>query len=839
MGVEMKRSLALIVLSAAIGAWGCGSDDSNGGGSAGMGGGDGGSGGDGGGGVDLCGNPAEENDPGDPGDGNYAAKIVHTTYGIPHVTADDWGSLGYGAGYAYARQNYCVLMREIVRANGESLRWFGENGGNLADDLVYRFFASDDYIENDFIPAADEALQALTRGYAAGLNRYLEETGVDNLAQGPEGCRGEDWVRPVTEVDLAKVYRKLILRAGIGTLARLILEADAPTMSTAALNPVVPVESVEIPSEAWGLPAATAMGSNAYGIGREGSQTEHGLLLGNPHFPWRGPERWFIQHLTIPGVYDVMGASLQGVPVVNIGFNENLAWSHTVSTGRRFTGHELRLLEDDPMKYTYDDEIRDIETFEVTIQVKLQNGTIEDRVEEIYMSHYGPIVDLALLNPGFGGWPTGNNTVVAIRDANIDNTRALNQFQAMGKANCIAELEDALKLIGLPWVNTIAADRQGTGYYADISTVPNVSAEKLNDCADSIIAVALTQNRFFTLNGSRSECEWGTDPDGPEGLLGFDNLPKLATSAEVPYVANSNDSYWLSNPNDLLEGFSPLIGSEGIQQSLRTRQAFVQAEQRIAGSDGLDETPGFTVEWVQEMLYGNRNIAEELTRDDVVAICQGVADWSPYSANPADAANACNILESWDGRFDTDSVGAMIWNEFWRRADGLGDDLWAVPFDAADPVNTPNTLNDEDADIVEALKAAFGAGIDFMLDGGIPLDRPWGEVQFRPVGDEKIPIHGGSGRFMFSVISANFVDQVGYSNIPAGNSYIQTVTWDETQCPDAYAVLTYSQSTDPASPHYADLTRVYSDESWNDMPFCPEDIEAEKISEIEIDGIQN
>lgn len=832
------RVLALIGLCGLAAAAGCGSD---GGGTNGDGGsaGDGGTGGTGGA-VDLCGNPIEEEQAGDPGDGSYAAKIVHTAYGIPHVTADDWGSLGYGAGYAYAQQNYCVLMREIVRANGESLRWFGEAEGNLADDLVYRFFSTDEFIENEFIAAADETLQALTRGYAEGLNRYLEETGVDNLAEGPEGCRGADWVRPVTEIDLAKVYRKLILRAGIGTLARLILEADAPVASMASAIPPVPQQSIEIAEASWGMPQATAMGSNAYGIGAEGSQTGYGLLLGNPHFPWRGPERWFIQHLTIPGVYDVMGASLQGIPVVNIGFNENLAWSHTVSTGRRFTGYELRLLEDDPMKYTYDDEVRDIETFEVTIQVKLPDETIEDRVEEIYMSHYGPIIDLALVNAGFGGWPTGNNTVVAIRDANIANTRALNQFQAMGQADCIAELEDALKIIGLPWVNTIAADRNGTGYYADISTVPNVSAQKLDDCADSIIAVALTQSRFFTLNGSRSECEWGTDPDGPEGLLGFDNLPKLATGPGVPYVANSNDSYWLSNPNNLLEGFSPLIGSEGIPQSLRTRQAFVQAEQRIAATDGLDEAPGFTVEWVQEMLYGNRNIAEELTREDVLAICKGVADWSPYSSNPVEADTACDILESWDGRFDTDSVGSTIWNELWRRVDDLGSDLWAVPFDPADPVNTPNTLNDEDDAVVEAVKAALGAGVDFMLAGGIPLDRPWGQVQFRPVGeDQQIPIHGGSGRFMFSVISANFVDQVGYADIPTGNSYIQTVTWDESQCPDAYAVLTYSQSTDPASPHYADLTQVYSDESWNDMPFCEADVEADKISEVEISNSEN
>jgi acyl-homoserine-lactone acylase len=68
---------------------------------------------------------------------------------------------------------------------------------------------------------------------------------------------------------------------------------------------------------------------------------------------------------------------------------------------------------------------------------------------------------------------------------------------------------------------------------------------------------------------------------------------------------------------------------------------------------------------------------------------------------------------------------------------------------------------------------------------------------------------------------------------------VQTVTWNETECPDAYAVLTYSQSTDPASDHYDDQTRIWSNNVWNDMPFCPEDIEAETISEIEIQTPQN
>ena len=194
--------------------------------------------------------------------------------------------------------------------------------------------------------------------------------------------------------------------------------------------------------------------------------------------------------------------------------------------------------------------------------------------------------------------------------------------------------------------------------------------------------------------------------------------------------------------------------------------------------------------------------------------------------------------ESWDGLFNTDSVGPALWTRFWlgaRRIDGL----WAVPFDAADPVGTPNTLNDQDADVVEGVRCTLGNGIDFLVDEGIPLDRPWGQVQYRKIDDEQIPLHGGNPMFMFSNISARWVEGEGYSDIPHGNSYIQTVTWDETECPDAYAVLTYSQSSDPASDHYSDLTQVYSDKGWNDMPYCAADIEATKISEVEIMGSEN
>ena len=62
--------------------------------------------------------------------------------------------------------------------------------------------------------------------------------------------------------------------------------------------------------------------------------TDSGVLYGNPHEPWEGVQRFYEFHLTMPGELDVMGVAQQGQPFPNIGFNKDVAWSHTVSTAK-------------------------------------------------------------------------------------------------------------------------------------------------------------------------------------------------------------------------------------------------------------------------------------------------------------------------------------------------------------------------------------------------------------------------------------------------------------------------------------------------------------------------
>ena len=70
------------------------------------------------------------------------------------------------------------------------------------------------------------------RGYVDGYNRYLRDTGVANLPD--PTCRGKEWVRPITEIDVYRYFYKLALLASSGVAIDGIGGAQPPTPALAA-----------------------------------------------------------------------------------------------------------------------------------------------------------------------------------------------------------------------------------------------------------------------------------------------------------------------------------------------------------------------------------------------------------------------------------------------------------------------------------------------------------------------------------------------------------------------------------------------------------------------------
>ena len=54
-------------------------------------------------------------------DRGYRAEIRRTTGGVPHIKARDYGSLGFGYGFAYAQDQLCELADIMVTVNAHAL----------------------------------------------------------------------------------------------------------------------------------------------------------------------------------------------------------------------------------------------------------------------------------------------------------------------------------------------------------------------------------------------------------------------------------------------------------------------------------------------------------------------------------------------------------------------------------------------------------------------------------------------------------------------------------------------------------------------------------------------
>ncbi len=727
----------------------------------------------------------------------YRAEVRRTTGGWAHVKANDYGSLGFGYGYAYAQDQLCELADIVVTVNAQRSRYFGPQDGNLESDFFFQRIKDMRTVQRlarrKPPHGPSKIVRDTVRGFVAGYNAYLRRTGRAKLPD--PTCRGKRWVRPITALDMYRRFYQLGLRASSGNFLDEIVAAAPPSAGSARATRAPDPQAFE-----RRLGPAT-MGSNAYGIGRDGARGERALVLGNPHFPWQGSERWYEVHLTIPGKLDVMGAALQGVPAVNIGFTKGVAWSHTVSTARRFTPYELNLRGGRPTHYWVDG--RPVAMRERTVRVRVRGGGV--RRHTFYETRWGPVFSFEL-----AGLTWTAEHAYALADVNADNFRLVNQWAEYDKAQSARDLERAYRKVqGNPWVNTIAADSTGSAYYADESVVPNVDADLQADCtADRPLAAVLLTQGVVLLDGSRKACRWKRDPDAlAPGIIGPKGLPRVT---RTDYVENSNDSYWLPSARFRIDGYPRIIGGEGTQRLLRTRLGLTLAEQRLAGADGLGE-PGFTLETLQQVMFGNRNLSAELARGATVAACQASAR--------ADLAEACTVLAAWDTRANIDSRGAVLWREYWSRLTAA-QVPWVVAYDPSDPVGTPRGIDQSSPKVLTALTGA----VEDLRAKGIALDVPLGDLQAEPRGSERIPIHGCSeNEGCFNIITTER-DAGGRYDPFTGSSYVMTAAFDEQGRVRGEAILSYSLSENPTSEHYADQTRLFSQKQWLPMRFTERSI---------------
>lgn len=717
-----------------------------------------------------------------------SAQIRRTTYGVPHIVAKDERGLGYGIGYAYAQDNLCLLANEVLTVSGERSRYFGAKGktleqrDNLASDVFFTWLNTPAAVDA-FLQAQPAPVRALLAGYASGFNRALAERRSQGL---PAECGTGEWLRPISSEDLVRLTRRLLAEGGVGQFVEALAGAQPPTQASQ------PAPAGFAAALARQQRFATERGSNAVAVGARRSANGRGLLLANPHFPWMGGMRFYQMQLTIPGQLDVMGAALPGLPVVNIGFNQHLAWTHTVDTSNHFTLYRLQLDPKDPTRYLLDGKSLPLARQTVSVAVKAEDGSLSQVQRQVYSSQFGPVVQW----PGRLDWDA--HAAYSLRDANLENTRVLQQWYQINRADSLATLKGSIEqLQGIPWVNTLAVDPAGKALYLNQSVVPYVDQQLLSACSNP-----QAQGRLVVLDGSRSACQWKVDAQAAQpGIFPARLLPSLERE---DFVQNSNDPAWMANPAQPLTGYSPLVSRSDQPLGMRGRFAL----QRLQGTARLGADD------LQRMVTDDEVYLASLLLPDLLQWCKGAE---------ADVRAVCSSLAAWNGKADLDSGIGLI--HFQNLYDALAEhpQSWRVAFDPADPQHTPRGLAVEQAAVRKLLHQAALASLEQVRDSGMAGEVRWGQVQ--QAGDGT-PVPGGPQALGVYNAIYSVPHGQGKRLVVSGTSYLQLVSFTD-QGPEARGLLAFSQSSEAASVHASDQTKAFAAGQLAVIPFTEAQIKAD------------
>ena len=636
------------------------------------------------------------------------AEILWDTYGVPHIFAKDDESLFHAYGFAQMEAQGDLILRLYGQARGRAAEYWGKD-----------YLDSDEWALRMGVPARAEAwlvqqtpeqrrfLEAFTRGmndYAAKHADRLDPT--------------RRIVLPVRPVDvLAHTQRVLHFTFVVSPP-----EAEAVGKRFKHDKP----------------------GSNAWAIAPAHAQSGKTLLLANPHLPWGDLFTWFEAHLNAPGV-NATGATLVGQNLLGIAFNDHLGWTHTVNTIDAADFYELALA---PGGYRFDGQVR-------PVKIKQDDGSLATQTLVVKRSVHGPVVEE---KPG---------KALALRVAGIDEPHLAEQYWKMIKAQNLAELEGALRMLQMPMFTVMYGDRDG---------------------------------HIMHLFGGRTPVRPAGDYDW-SGIVPGDTSATLWTKThpyeELPRVVDP-PSGWLQNANDppWTTTFPAVLDPNRFPRYLAPRSMELRP-QRSARMLVEDDKITFD-ELVAYAQSTRMELADRVMDDLAVAVRQH---------GDATAKRAMTVLAKWDRTADNGSRGGVLFAEWVRTMgteDGGYDDssFFAVPWDEKRPRETPVGLRDPEA----AANALSRAALEMEKHNA--LDVTWGDVYRLRRDKVDLPANGGWGGLgIFRVTDYEKMKEGGYRAV-GGDSYVAAIEFGTPV--RAQALLGYGNWSQPGSKHRTDQLELYS-----------------------------
>ena len=681
-------------------------------------------------------------------------EIIRDDFGVPHIYGKTDADAVFGLLYAQCEDDFNRVERNYIWAIGRLAEVEGEE--SLYSDLrANLYMTKEEAIEN--YNNSPKWLQELCIAFADGINYYLDTH--------PE-------VEPKLLTHFEPWMPMYFSEGSIG--------GDIERVSTNKMKAFYgdPENKVAVNDGLIRLKDDEPRGSNGFAISGDKTKSGDAMLLINPHtsFFFRGEV-----HVVSEEGLNAYGAVTWGQFFVYQGFNEKTGWMHT-STGTDIIDEfeETIVKEDGKASYKYGNEIRPIDSMEVTLNYKSVDG-INDKTFMMYRTHHGPIT-----HANDDKWVS-----TALMWSPI---KALEQSFTRSKKSNHDEFYEMMDIRTNSSNNTVYADADGTVAYYHGNFIP-----KRNEKYDYTMPV----------DGSNPETDW-------------DGLHPLEENIMVLNPSNG----WIQNCNST-PFTSAAENSPKKEDYPEYMYSFPENFRGMHAIPLLTKAEDLTLDSLLELAYDTYLPGA----DFLISGLLDAAEKAPVQSQEAKEAIA--LLKDWDFRVSESSVSMTLAN-FYLNAYYKSGKIPSIEgnkritllgrFDYMNKTSAAEERLEIFQIALDNLKADFGS-----------WKTPWGEFNryqrndgeiFQVFDDAKPSLPVGMASSSWGALASfgtRFGENTKRQYGTSGNSFVAVVEFGDKV--KAKSMLAGGQSGDPKSPHFDDQAQRYADGKFKDVAFYREDVE--------------
>lgn len=690
-----------------------------------------------------------------PGQGEDAGRTViyRDSFGVPHIYAPTVEAGLYAQGWAQAEDRPAQLLMNLKIAIGELTEIAGEGG--VQPSLISHMFG---HMRNASLSVANmtETERGRMDAFANGISDYYQAHPEDVPPW---------WNHPAVTPEMIDAFGRMFLY-------NWSIDEAMGDLRRGGVNPDFIEE--QRASNQWAVsPSRTASG--------------HAILLIDPHLAWFGVSRFWEMRIHA-GELRGSGVGLPGAPYIGLGHNENVAWAMTTGGPDTADVYEIELDPDDPNRYLFDDEWREIEQFAAALP--FPDGSSREYVWEA--SHHGPII------------ARGEGVAYAARMAYDSGTNRNRAWEFLNFAEDYTGAVAACETLSMFPQNVMVADTSGNIYYQRTGRVPVRN---------------LSYDWSMPVDGNTSATEWqGFHPaedhlqalNPAAGYMQNCNIPPDAMIPDSPFSLDAQPDYLFSSADygPSRDGWINQRGARAIE--LLSADSDVTVEEALAYA--VDVQPFGYRRWIEVLAAAEAPASAELTE-----------------------------LLDWDGQITRDSTAALKYY-FWRTAlneteAGPGirdvvDDHYAIV-----EQRQPRPVELDDAQLT-VVREAWERGLDRMHSELGDTSQPWGRVFKAGRDGNGWPVGGGGG----DNLGLTTLRTMGYAapdenqerHGVSGQTSTQIVVLSDPI--QSWLYLPTGQSDRPDSPHYSDQSEtVFSNRELKPSWWLPEDLAGNIESRVEIE----